>query len=109
VPHIFAIGDLMGQTMLAHKAVHEAHVAAEAAHGEKAYFDAKMIPSVAYTDPEVVWVGLTEEEAKGKGIKVEKGHFPWPTAARKASPSCCSTPRPTASSAASSSAPAPAT
>jgi dihydrolipoamide dehydrogenase len=82
VPHIFAIGDLVGQPMLAHKAVHEAHVAAEAAHGEKAYFDAKVIPSVAYTDPEVAWAGLTEEEAKAKGVKVEKGHFPWAASGR---------------------------
>jgi dihydrolipoamide dehydrogenase len=82
VPHIFAIGDLVGQPMLAHKAVHEAHVAAEAAHGEKAFFDAKVIPSVAYTDPEVAWVGLTEEEAKAKGVKVEKGHFPWAASGR---------------------------
>jgi dihydrolipoamide dehydrogenase len=82
VPHIFAIGDLVGQPMLAHKAVHEAHVAAEAAHGEKAYFDAKVIPSVAYTDPEVAWVGLTEDEAKAKGVKVEKGHFPWAASGR---------------------------
>ena len=82
VPHIFAIGDLVGQPMLAHKAVHEAHVAAEAAHGEKAYFDAKVIPSVAYTDPEVAWVGLTEDEAKQKGITVEKGHFPWAASGR---------------------------
>jgi dihydrolipoamide dehydrogenase len=82
VPHIFAIGDLVGQPMLAHKAVHEAHVAAEAAHGEKAYFDAKVIPSVAYTDPEVAWVGLTEDEAKAKGIKLEKGHFPWAASGR---------------------------
>jgi dihydrolipoamide dehydrogenase len=82
VPHIFAIGDLVGQPMLAHKAVHEAHVAAEAAHGEKAYFDAKVIPSVAYTDPEVAWAGLTEDEAKAKGVKVEKGHFPWAASGR---------------------------
>ncbi|MCA1247831.1 dihydrolipoyl dehydrogenase [Massilia sp. MS-15] len=82
VPHIFAIGDLVGQPMLAHKAVHEAHVAAEAAHGEKAYFDAKVIPSVAYTDPEVAWVGLTEDEARQKGIAVEKGHFPWNASGR---------------------------
>lgn len=82
VPHIFAIGDLVGQPMLAHKAVHEAHVAAEAAHGEKAYFDAKIIPSVAYTDPEVAWAGITEDEAKQKGIKVEKGHFPWAASGR---------------------------
>ncbi|MFZ6771395.1 dihydrolipoyl dehydrogenase [Undibacterium sp. SXout7W] len=82
VPHIFAIGDLVGQPMLAHKAVHEAHVAAEAAAGEKAYFDAQVIPSVAYTDPEVAWVGVTEDEAKAKGIKVEKGLFPWMASGR---------------------------
>lgn len=82
VPHIFAIGDLVGQPMLAHKAVHEAHVAAEAAAGHKAYFDAKVIPSVAYTDPEVAWVGLTEDEAKAKGIKVGKAVFPWAASGR---------------------------
>jgi len=82
VPHIFAIGDLVGQPMLAHKAVHEAHVAAEAAFEKKTHFDAKVIPSVAYTDPEVAWVGVTEEEAKQKGIKVEKGHFPWNASGR---------------------------
>ncbi|MCS0807546.1 dihydrolipoyl dehydrogenase [Massilia agilis] len=82
VPHIYAIGDVIGQPMLAHKAVHEAHVAAEAAHGEKAFFDAKVIPSVAYTDPEVAWVGVTEDEAKAKGIAVEKGHFPWAASGR---------------------------
>ncbi|MFM9436620.1 dihydrolipoamide dehydrogenase [Janthinobacterium sp. CG_23.3] len=82
VPHIFAIGDLVGQPMLAHKAVHEGHVAAEAAAGQKAYFDAKVIPSVAYTDPEVAWVGITEDEAKAKGIKLEKGLFPWAASAR---------------------------
>jgi dihydrolipoamide dehydrogenase len=82
VPHIFAIGDLVGQPMLAHKAVHEAHVAAEAAHGEKAFFDVKVIPSVAYTDPEVAWVGITEDEAKTQGIKLEKGHFPWAASGR---------------------------
>jgi dihydrolipoamide dehydrogenase len=82
VPHIFAIGDLVGQPMLAHKAVHEAHVAAEAAAGEKAYFDAKVIPSVAYTDPEVAWVGITEDEAKAKGVAIEKGVFPWAASGR---------------------------
>src|SRR5450830_1305095 len=82
VPHIFAIGDLVGQPMLAHKAVHEAHMAAEAAAGEKAYFDASVIPSVAYTDPEVAWVGVTEDEAKAKGLKVEKGLFPWMASGR---------------------------
>jgi len=82
VPHIFAIGDLVGQPMLAHKAVHEGHVAAEAAAGEKSHFDVKVIPSVAYTDPEVAWAGITEDEAKAKGIKVEKGHFPWAASGR---------------------------
>ncbi len=82
VPHIFAIGDLVGQPMLAHKAVHEAHVAAETAAGEKSYFDARVIPSVAYTDPEVAWVGITEDEAKAKGIKLEKGLFPWAASGR---------------------------
>ncbi len=82
VPHIFAIGDLVSQPMLAHKAVHEAHVAAEAASGEKSYFDARVIPSVAYTDPEVAWVGITEDEAKAKGIKLEKGLFPWAASGR---------------------------
>jgi dihydrolipoamide dehydrogenase len=82
VEHIFAIGDVIGQPMLAHKAVHEAHVAAEAAAGEKAFFDAKVIPSVAYTDPEVAWAGLTEDECKAKGIKIEKGHFPWAASGR---------------------------
>jgi dihydrolipoamide dehydrogenase len=83
VPHIFAIGDIVGQPMLAHKAVHEAHVAAEVASGDsKAQFDARVIPSVAYTDPEVAWVGLTEDEAKAKGIKVKKGLFPWTASGR---------------------------
>ena len=83
VPHIFAIGDIVGQPMLAHKAVHEAHVAAEVASGDsKAQFDARVIPSVAYTDPEVAWVGLTEDEAKAKGIKVRKGLFPWTASGR---------------------------
>ncbi len=83
VPHIFAIGDVVGQPMLAHKAVHEAHVAAEVASGDAhARFDARVIPSVAYTDPEVAWVGLTEDEAKAKGIKVKKGLFPWTASGR---------------------------
>ena len=83
VPHIFAIGDVVGQPMLAHKAVHEAHVAAEVAAGDsKAQFDARVIPSVAYTDPEVAWVGLTEDEAKARGIKVKKGLFPWTASGR---------------------------
>jgi len=82
VPHIFAIGDLVGQPMLAHKAVHEGHVAAEAAAGHKAYFDATVIPAVAYTDPEIAWVGLTEDEAKKSGRKVAKAVFPWSASGR---------------------------
>ncbi|MEP7183934.1 MAG: dihydrolipoyl dehydrogenase [Betaproteobacteria bacterium] len=82
VPHIFAIGDLVGQPMLAHKAVHEGHVAAEVAAGHKSFFDARVIPSVAYTDPEIAWVGLTEDDAKAKGIKVGKGLFPWAASGR---------------------------
>jgi len=82
VPHVFAIGDVVGQPMLAHKAVHEGHVAAEAAAGHKSFFDATVIPSVAYTDPEIAWVGVTEDEAKAKGIKVEKGLFPWAASGR---------------------------
>jgi len=82
VPHIFAIGDIVGQPMLAHKAVHEAHVAAEAAAGEKSAFNARVIPSVAYTDPEVAWVGLTEDQAKAQGIAIKKGHFPWSASGR---------------------------
>ena len=83
LPHIFAIGDIVGQPMLAHKAVHEAHVAAEVAAGDsKAQFDARVIPSVAYTDPEVAWVGLTEDEAKASGIAVKKGLFPWTASGR---------------------------
>ena len=85
VPHIFAIGDVVGQPMLAHKAVHEGKVAAEAAAGRNAFFDAKVIPSVAYTDPEVAWVGLTENEAKAKGIKYGKGVFPWAASGRSLS------------------------
>jgi dihydrolipoamide dehydrogenase len=82
VPHIFAIGDLVGQPMLAHKATHEGKVAAEVIAGEKRAFDARVIPSVAYTDPEVAWVGLTEAEAKVKGIAVQKGMFPWAASGR---------------------------
>jgi dihydrolipoamide dehydrogenase len=90
VPHIFAIGDIVGQPMLAHKAVHEAHVAAEVIAGEllgdkalaASAFDARVIPSVAYTDPEVAWVGLTEDQAKAQGIKVKKGLFPWSASGR---------------------------
>ncbi|NQW83089.1 MAG: dihydrolipoyl dehydrogenase, partial [Alcaligenaceae bacterium] len=82
VPNIFAIGDLIGQPMLAHKAVHEGHVAAEVAAGQKSYFDARVIPSVAYTDPEVAWVGLTEIEAKQQGVAITKGMFPWAASGR---------------------------
>lgn len=90
VPHIYAIGDVVGQPMLAHKAVHEAHVAAEVIAGEllgnkelaSAAFNARVIPSVAYTDPEVAWVGLTEEQAKAQGVKVKKGLFPWTASGR---------------------------
>jgi dihydrolipoamide dehydrogenase len=90
VPHIFAIGDIVGQPMLAHKAVHEAHVAAEVIAGElqgnkelaSAAFNARVIPSVAYTDPEVAWVGLTEDQAKAQGIKIKKGLFPWTASGR---------------------------
>jgi dihydrolipoamide dehydrogenase len=82
VQNIFAIGDIIGQPMLAHKAVHEGHVAAEVAAGQKSYFDAKQIPSVAYTDPEVAWAGLTEEQCKAQGIAYEKGLFPWAASGR---------------------------
>ena len=82
VPNIFAIGDIVGQPMLAHKAVHEGHVAAEAAAGQKSHFDARVIPSVAYTDPEVAWVGETEDSAKAKGIKFGKSVFPWAASGR---------------------------
>jgi dihydrolipoamide dehydrogenase len=90
VAHIFAIGDIVGQPMLAHKAVHEGHVAAEVAAGEllgderlqRAAFDARVIPGVAYTDPEVAWVGVTEDEARAKGLKLRKGLFPWSASGR---------------------------
>ena len=82
VDHIFAIGDIVGQPMLAHKATHEAKIAAEVAHGEKVFFDALVIPSVAYTDPEVAWGGLTENEAKEQGIDYEIGKFPWAASGR---------------------------
>ena len=90
IAHIFAIGDIVGQPMLAHKAVHEAHVAAEVIAGElkgdqdlaRSAFNARVIPSVAYTDPEVAWVGLTEDQAKAQGIKVKKGLFPWTASGR---------------------------
>ena len=82
VPHIFAIGDLIGQPMLAHKATHEGKLAAEVAAGEKSEWVARVIPSVAYTDPEIAWVGVTENEAKAKGLKVGVGKFPWAASAR---------------------------
>jgi dihydrolipoamide dehydrogenase len=82
VPHIFAIGDIVGQPMLAHKATHEGKVAAEVAAGKKSFFDARVVPSVAYTDPEVAWVGLGEDDAKARGIAYEKGAFPWAASAR---------------------------
>jgi len=90
VPHIFAVGDIVGQPMLEHKAVHEAHVAAEVAAGEqlgdaklaKSAFDARVIPSVAYTDPEIAWVGITDDDAKARGVKVKKGLFPWTASGR---------------------------
>ncbi|MBN8475617.1 MAG: dihydrolipoyl dehydrogenase [Sulfuritalea sp.] len=82
VPHIFAIGDIVGNPMLAHKAVHEAHVAAEAAAGQKAHFDATVIPGVAYTHPEVAWVGVGEDEAKKAGRKVSVAKFPWAASGR---------------------------
>lgn len=82
VSNIFAIGDIVGQPMLAHKAVHEGHVAAQVIAGEKSFFDARVIPSVAYTDPEVAWVGVTEEQAKAEGLEITKGVFPWAASGR---------------------------
>jgi dihydrolipoamide dehydrogenase len=82
VAHIFAIGDIVGQPMLAHKATHEGKVAAEVAAGHKSFFDARVIPSVAYTDPEIAWVGLTETEAKARGVAYEKAVFPWSASGR---------------------------
>jgi dihydrolipoamide dehydrogenase len=82
VPHIFAIGDIVGQPMLAHKATHEGKVAAEVIAGEKVEFQAMVIPSVAYTDPEVAWAGMTESEAKAQGIEIEKASFPWAASGR---------------------------
>ena len=82
VSHIFAIGDIAGQPMLAHKAIHEGHVAAEAAAGLKSHFDARVIPAVAYTDPEIAWVGITEDEAKKQGLKYGVGKFPWAASGR---------------------------
>jgi dihydrolipoyl dehydrogenase len=85
VPHIYAIGDIVGQPMLAHKATHEGRVAAEVAAGHKSFFDARVVPSVAYTDPEVAWVGLTEEQAKADGIAYDKAAFPWAASGRSLS------------------------
>ena len=82
VPNIYAIGDIAGNPMLAHKAVHEGHVAAEAAHGMKSHFDARVVPSVAYTDPEIAWAGLTEEQAKKSGVAVGVAKFPWAASGR---------------------------
>lgn len=82
VPHIYAIGDVIGQPMLAHKAVHEGRVAAENCAGMKSFFDARVIPGIAYTDPEVAWVGVTELEAKEKGLEIEVGKFPWAASGR---------------------------
>ena len=82
VPHIYAIGDIVGDPMLAHKAVHEGKVAAENIAGPKASFEPLTIPSVAYTDPEVAWMGLTETEAKAQGIEYEKASFPWAASGR---------------------------
>ncbi|MBW7983022.1 dihydrolipoyl dehydrogenase [Enterobacillus tribolii] len=88
VPHIFAIGDIVGQPMLAHKGVHEGHVAAEVIAGKKHYFDPKVIPSIAYTEPEVAWVGVTEKEAKEKGISFETATFPWAASGRAIASDC---------------------
>ncbi|MBP6121736.1 MULTISPECIES: dihydrolipoyl dehydrogenase [Providencia] len=88
VPHIFAIGDIVGQPMLAHKGVHEGHVAAEVISGLKHYFDPKVIPSIAYTEPEVAWVGLTEKEAKEKNISYEVATFPWAASGRAIASDC---------------------
>lgn len=88
VPHIFAIGDIVGQPMLAHKAVHEAHVAAENCAGHNVYFDARVIPGVAYTNPEVAWVGMTEEQAKKDGVKITKSVFPWAASGRAVANGC---------------------
>lgn len=82
VDHIFAIGDIVGQPMLAHKAVHEGHVAAEVISGQKHFFDPKCIPSIAYTDPEIAWVGVTEKEAKEQGLSIETAVFPWAASGR---------------------------
>ncbi|MGL9773125.1 MAG: dihydrolipoyl dehydrogenase [Sodalis sp. (in: enterobacteria)] len=88
VPHIYAIGDIVGQPMLAHKGTHEGHVVAEVIAGKKHYFDPKVIPSIAYTEPEVAWVGLTEKEAKEKGISYEVATFPWAASGRAIASDC---------------------
>ncbi|GAD91134.1 MULTISPECIES: dihydrolipoyl dehydrogenase [Vibrio] len=88
VPHIHAIGDVVGQPMLAHKGVHEGHVAAEVISGKKHYFDPKVIPSIAYTEPEVAWVGKTEKEAKAEGINYEVSTFPWAASGRAIASDC---------------------
>lgn len=88
VPHIFAIGDIVGQPMLAHKGVHEGHVAAEVIAGMKHYFDPKVIPSIAYTEPEVAWVGKTEKECKAEGINYEVAKFPWAASGRAIASDC---------------------
>lgn len=88
VPHIFAIGDIVGQPMLAHKGVHEGHVAAEVIAGQKHYFDPKVIPSIAYTEPEVAWVGKTEKECKAEGINYEVAKFPWAASGRAIASDC---------------------
>jgi dihydrolipoamide dehydrogenase len=82
VGHIFAIGDIVGEPMLAHKATHEGKVAAEVVAGRKAFFDARTIPSVAYTDPEIAWMGISEAQAKAQGIEYEKALFPWAASGR---------------------------
>ena len=88
VPHIHAIGDIVGQPMLAHKGVHEGHVAAEVIAGKKHYFDPKVIPSIAYTEPEMAWVGLTEKEAKQQGLNFEVATFPWAASGRAIASDC---------------------
>ncbi|ANF70446.1 dihydrolipoyl dehydrogenase [[Haemophilus] ducreyi] len=88
VPHIFAIGDVVGQPMLAHKGVHEGHVAAEVIAGKKHYFDPKVIPSIAYTEPEVAWVGKTEKECKQEGLNYEVAKFPWAASGRAIASEC---------------------
>jgi dihydrolipoamide dehydrogenase len=88
VPHIFAIGDIVGQPMLAHKAVHEGHVAAEVAAGKRSTFEPRQIPSVAYTDPEVAWAGVTEDECKARGMKYGKSVFPWAASGRAIANAC---------------------